>query len=42
MTIEIKLNVENLLYQLALKKAHKQEITFDEYVWRLVKKDLRK
>ncbi|KKL24182.1 hypothetical protein LCGC14_2417900 [marine sediment metagenome] len=35
----IILNVENTLYDPAKKKAKEQGIVFEEYLWRLVKKD---
>ena len=41
MTKTIELNVDNMLYEKAKKKAFENGINFDEYIWRLVKKDLK-
>lgn len=38
---EIKLNVDILLYEPAKKKAYELGIPFEEYLWRLVNRDLK-
>ena len=38
----IKLNIDNLLYEPAKKKAFEEGIDFEEYLWRLIKKDLKR